>query len=292
MNMERKTTISLIYKAIERFTNICFPRLTIYLMKRRVLKLPLDIKYPFEPELKIVKNIIKPNCLFFDVGTNKGIYSYIVKDVINQEKIYCFEPITRLSKLLKRRLKEASVYNIALSDRIGQAELRIPFINGEKVYSRATIEDSVHEVGETAYERVEIYTTTLDQFVMEKGITSIGFIKIDVEGHEYEVLKGGITSIKTFKPIMLIEIEQRHHDFSIYDIFNFIKSLDYVIYYLNLIELRLCSLDEFSVQRDQHIDNSKTGKYIKNFICIPRKEEQKVLKTLNIENNLKILCSL
>ncbi|MGH2645928.1 MAG: FkbM family methyltransferase, partial [Ginsengibacter sp.] len=95
------------------------------------------------------------------------------------------------------------------------------------------------------------------------------FIKIDVEGHELKVLHGADRSIRQFMPIMLIEIEQRHHTFSINKIFEHIRSLDYTIQFYDLSSLELKPLSEFNVDLDQDYNKIKTSNYINNFWCFP-----------------------
>ncbi len=67
----------------------------------------------------------------------------------------------------------------------------------------------------------------------------IGFIKIDVEGHEYEVIEGGKQTILENKPILLIEIEKRHSNRSVDSSINYINKLGYKSYYVKNNELLL-----------------------------------------------------
>ena len=55
-----------------------------------------------------------------------------------------------------------------------------------------------------------IHVTTLDHYVKRKNINRIDLIKIDVEGYELNVLRGGIKSIEKFKPILFIELDDEN----------------------------------------------------------------------------------
>jgi hypothetical protein len=55
----------------------------------------------------------------------------------------------------------------------------------------------------------------------------ISFVKIDVEGHELEVLRGGIETLRRHRPNLLIEIEQRHSPVPIFHTLDFLASLGY-----------------------------------------------------------------
>ncbi|MGS0748883.1 FkbM family methyltransferase [Halpernia sp. GG3] len=57
----------------------------------------------------------------------------------------------------------------------------------------------------------EVKVQTLDSWILDKNISKIDLIKIDVEGNEMKTLRGAKESISRFKPILLVEMEQRHH---------------------------------------------------------------------------------
>jgi hypothetical protein len=61
---------------------------------------------------------------------------------------------------------------------------------------------------------------------------NIGFIKIDVEGHEKEVIEGSKNLIKKFKPILLVEIVERHTKKPVLNTINFIKQFGYKPFYV------------------------------------------------------------
>ena len=59
----------------------------------------------------------------------------------------------------------------------------------------------------------------------------IGFIKIDVEGHELEVIQGALNTIKENQPVLLIEIEERHSKRKVFDSIKYIKNIGYNCYF-------------------------------------------------------------
>ena len=74
------------------------------------------------------------------------------------------------------------------------------------------------------FDEFEINCKKLDDFKFEN---TISFIKIDVEGHEIEVINGSKELIKKFKPILMIEIEERHSKNKLSDSISYINSLGY-----------------------------------------------------------------
>ena len=101
--------------------------------------------------------------------------------------VHCFEPAKDTIALLQKNLKEVEdrylLVNKAVSNTTGTASL---FIAGKGLGI-----NSLHrnfEVEDRDVEEIELIT--LDQYVVEKQIERIQFIKIDAEGHDYNVLEG------------------------------------------------------------------------------------------------------
>ena len=78
------------------------------------------------------------------------------------------------------------------------------------------------------YTNYKVKTKKLDNVLINKNI---GFIKIDVEGHEKNVVIGAENIIKKNKPNLLIEIEEKHTKEKVEDVINFINDFGYKSYY-------------------------------------------------------------
>jgi FkbM family methyltransferase len=134
--------------------------------------------------------------VFIDVGANKGLYS---KELLfqygkNVTELHLFEPSKELAeKHLKFADDRVRINNIALSDSSGTATLYK--VTGNSGLNSLTKRRLDHfEVAMDAAE--EIKTITLDEYVDSHGIRAIDLLKIDVEGHELDVLKGATLNLK------------------------------------------------------------------------------------------------
>ena len=223
-----------------------------------------------EPEIILLDQFIKKGDYCFDIGANKGHYIYKLSKLTHSEKIFAFEPIPKNYRFLKNVFPQSKIFKYALSNEVGLKKMKIPIVNNKLLDTRAKIDFNILEKNESDYKKIEIECSTLDLFVKQYSIIKIDFLKIDVEGHELNILKGGINSIKKFRPIILIEIEQRHHTFNISQIFNFIIKLKYEIKYFNLINMEFDSLKNFNVDKNQDYNKIKTSEYVNNFFCIPK----------------------
>lgn len=234
-----------------------------------------------EPEILILNQFLNESDVVFDVGANVGQYTFEFESYVNSRNVFSFEPIRASFLRLKRLFSDCNINEIALSDRIGFSEFKIPIINSVEFMTRGSLNTSFVETGENDSIMSEVKVDTLDNFCVEKSIKQLNFLKIDVEGHEFEVIKGGKESILKYFPTMLVEIEQRHHSYPINEIFDFINKLDYHIFFYNHSLLRFQPINDFEVKRHQNKVYIKTFEYINNFFCIhsSNKEHLKIVKT-------------
>ena len=107
------------------------------------------------------------------------------------------------------------------------------------------------------------------------GVKSrVSFIKVDVEGHELEVFKGGVEALRQHRPNLLVEIEQRHSPVPIEETFGFIQEQGYTGYFLDDRGTRT-PIGAFDPRRNYELATrcSQFGSthdgYIFNFIFIP-----------------------
>lgn len=139
-----------------------------------------------------------------DIGANIGIYSYFFSKKF--ESVEAFEPQSTCAETLldyTLRRKNIHVHCNALSDENSVLPLYVP-LKGDKVVSElATLNYTDNIQGDQC---VKVATRKLDDYQFKE----VSLIKIDVEGHESNVIRGAKETILTCKPILLVEIEQRH----------------------------------------------------------------------------------
>lgn len=143
----------------------------------------------------LIRNVIAKEGIrgCFDVGANVGNYSIMLKEHV-EGPIYAIEPIqTSFDALEKIADDRIFVYRYAVSDSDGEVTMHTT----KDEWEGATIHSEVLDV-DSVEERVP--GITLDSFVEKHGITEAGFVKIDTEGHEMEVLRGMQGMLKKLKP--------------------------------------------------------------------------------------------
>jgi FkbM family methyltransferase len=157
-----------------------------------------------EPEYTILDKFIMPGNWIIDVGANVGRYSKRFSELAGTiGRVIAFEPINETFALLVANLKRAKCTNVtfinaAASDKSYPVKMIIPFqVSGLKTSELSHIRSDSEE--DNGFEVLALSIDTL------KIPHSISLVKIDVEGHEYEVLIGMLELINRDHPILIIE---------------------------------------------------------------------------------------
>ncbi len=227
------------------------------------LFLRLKLTSRLDVEMKALRKE-RPSCRrAIDVGANVGIYSYYFSTF--SESVDSFEPVKQISSLLEAyalRCKKVKLHNVGLSNRVGKFNIYYPYTisTREPNWGLASLTNPCIDCGV-----LSVDVRRLDDY----KFTNVDIIKIDVEGHEMDVVLGAVETIRRDRPILLVEIEQRHLKRPISDVFDYIIKLGYVGGFYR--GGRFTPLNEFSYERDQgaYLKNVYSRGYINNFIFKP-----------------------
>jgi FkbM family methyltransferase len=159
-----------------------------------------------EPEVAFLAQIGPCRGTAVDIGANSGIYSYELTRLY--DKVIAFEPNPAAAKpLVSWNSAKVNVLTYALSDQPGVARLFVPTSAGIEMNGWASLDRDNCPDAEGLVE-LQVELRSLDSF----GLKDVGFIKIDAEGHELEVLRGARDTIMASRPHLLIEIRKRAED--------------------------------------------------------------------------------
>lgn len=217
-----------------------------------------------EEEMELLGLIVRKHELVIDVGANRGVYAYRLWRLGAEVEVFepnpdCFGVLSAWAVGKSR----VNLHSVALSNCEGSANLHIPI-------DEAGVEhDASASIEQTSFEHARnqlVSLRTLDSY----GFEGVSLIKIDVEGHECGVVEGARETLVTSKPVLLIEIEERHSGTPIKEVFDKILALGYRGFFLE--QSRLTSLEKFEVAHHQPIGNfvESKGHYINNFLFFHR----------------------
>jgi len=205
----------------------------------------------------------------FDVGANVGVMSLQFAKRVPRGAVYAFEP----THYALTKLKKNILLNPALAPRItvvqaflSAAEASAPSIPAYASWkvdgTRGATDHPVH-LG-TPKETTGVPSTTIDAYVEQNNIMRLDFIKIDTDGHEWDVLQGARQSIDTLRPVVIFEVGEyvmKERGITFADYYEFFNSQGY---------------DLFDSSRNGKIDMQTHKQYIPawgaiDIIAIPRK---------------------
>ena len=197
----------------------------------------------FEQEIKITakKMNLNKHKVILDIGANFGVQSLQFASNFNNSKIFAIEP-TRYA--FKKMLKNLDL-NRDFAKNIFPEQIFLSSYNKKLpkgVYSSWNLDlDSEQHMKHkgTKKETANSKVYTLDEFTDLKKIKNADFIKLDVDGFELDVIKGGMNYLKIFKPPIFMELAPylyREFGYSIDELIDNLRSLNYEFYDMNKLK--------------------------------------------------------
>jgi FkbM family methyltransferase len=157
----------------------------------------------YEPELARLEEFVPKDRGAVDIGVWWGPWTWWLSRRV--PTVDSFEAnLDLVSRLTTAMPANVNLHPVALSDRAGEATLWVPS-GGLGTEGRGSLE--LGDRPPSAWRQQSIATSRLDDFKLK----NVGFVKIDVEGHELPVLEGAVDLIDRERPTVMVEIEQ-HFD--------------------------------------------------------------------------------
>jgi FkbM family methyltransferase len=157
------------------------------------------------PAVKLFQSLVKPGDRVFDVGANLGYHSLWLSTLVGAEgTVLAFEPVNYLYRSLVNSIKEngfedrCRAFNCAVSDQAGRGTIRHAV--GTLNFGGAHLVEAANK-DDHAYDEVEIRVLT--EFQSEKRCS---LVKVDVEGAELKVLRGGSDLLRRDRPAVFTEL--------------------------------------------------------------------------------------
>jgi len=215
----------------------------------------------FGPEYWLLPRLAQKDKISLDIGGNRGWFAYYISRV--SREVHVFEPNPICQAQLERvKTGNMTIHKVGLSDTVGDAVMRFD----PKNTGIGTIEVANPLTGNPgigALVELKVPVRTLDGY----GFSDVGFIKMDVEGHEPAVLRGAQNLLKSSAPVVLIELELRHNRSVFDEVWRVFDPLGY--------QMQACTRDGLVPVDRIRIADLQSGTpetnpdYINNFVFLP-----------------------
>lgn len=170
-----------------------------------------------------VTRFVRPDSACLDIGCHLGSMLSLFCRLAPGNRHHAFEPIPQSAQRLRKKFPEVAIHEAALSETSGRASFRV----SKSVPGHSSLQDS-GEQGQT--ETIDVKVSTLDEEMKDAG--KVDVIKLDVEGAELAVLKGGAQVIQESRPVIQFECSRTTcvaFDYEPLDLFDQFASMDYAV---------------------------------------------------------------
>lgn len=152
--------------------------------------------------LSQIKKYVRKNAVILDIGANLGNHTVFFAKECGAKRIYAFEPTWKTFQILEENIKINNLDSIvvAMNIALGEKDARVNIIVNTKDAGSNHVEENIDG---------NVIMNTLDGLSLSDRID---FIKIDVEGYEFEVLKGAMKTLAQNHPDIFIEIFDKNYD--------------------------------------------------------------------------------
>lgn len=194
----------------------------------------------FEREtVRAYSRLLRPGDTALDIGANIGAHTLpLARCVASQGMVIAFEPTCYAYTKLRINVD----INPTLATQIRSEQMMLVGSSetalSETIYSSWPLTRNLRALVHPKHQGMAMDTSgaravPLDQYLMESGVGKVDFIKMDVDGHEREVLQGALDMLRRDRPTILMEIMPyglEEHGTSLNELFSTLKSLNYLMF--------------------------------------------------------------
>ena len=223
-----------------------------------------------------------------DIGAHDGLLT-IPLARLPGSRVLAFEPLPSAFARLQAALRVAfgaapanvECHHLALGDHQGSITLAMPVVDGvaQEQWASTAKDYAAHVSARVTVERFTVPMRRLDDF----ALTDVTAIKLDAEGAEYEILRGARETLLRCRPVLTLEVEERHRAGSTYAVPAYLDALGYDVFF----ELKgawhpMADLDRATMQRASSDPSvfEASDPYVFVFYALPKEESSAMLDTL------------
>jgi FkbM family methyltransferase len=205
-------------------------------------------KYENPETMNLLLNWLKPDSVYYDIGSNIGYHALVANTIIIEGKIYAFEPMPELRAVFEKHIslnKKLISHNsiklspLAISSKAGEV-----LFSNDVVFREGNTYIETSDVFSSAKNKITVPCQSVDGF-LQQGNKAPDIIKIDVEGAEYDVLIGAKNTLIQYKPNILLGTHDCHLPGVQQKCVDFLYELGYVLEHTGNYNKHITGLDDY-----------------------------------------------
>jgi FkbM family methyltransferase len=186
-------------------------------------------------ETSLIRELVRPGMTVLDIGANIGYFTLLIASKLGPHgTVHAFEPNPAMLTRLKENIALNPEYNdgrvvfhqVALGANTGEANFFCPVLGHEGV-------GGLRNTGRAPLSHIlRLPVQTLDLFLESEGIGKLDLIKLDVEGGELDVMRGGERTLAAFRPMILFEaceLNTLAYGYRVFELLSYLEQRNYVV---------------------------------------------------------------
>jgi FkbM family methyltransferase len=217
----------------------------------------------WEPKLiEALCGYMRTNSLFLDIGANIGYHALYAASRCPGVRCLAFEPHPDVYRQLMRSVNENGLANVmAYPLAVGAVSgLTRFYMQTAESYNRGMSGIDLYPGLGSGYERIEVEMAALDSFLRNEDKANISVVKIDTQGHEYQVLRGASEMLRRSRPVVSFEYH-RHSGYKLEQLLELLP--DYQVYKIQPWSGEARTLEE-----------SDPDQFLQDYLCVPRELQE------------------
>lgn len=194
------------------------------------------IDLPYEAILeRSYRRFLKSGDVVLDIGAHTGLHAANFLECVGDDgAVLAFEPLPEVHHMLLRKLgnrPNLRIFELALSS---APAARAEFVRAEGSLSESGLKRREYNDPQSVIpSTTHVEVSTIDEIVRKFGLSTVSYIKMDIEGAELDAIAGGSKTIQRFRPIISLEYGPQaygaygYHDDSLFDV---AAQLDYRVF--------------------------------------------------------------
>lgn len=212
----------------------------------------------------------RPGDTVVDIGANIGVTAIMAGVLAAPGRVVAVEPVPETFVHLERNISRSQIDGVTcVNAAIGAAEGTVNLVtrSGSNFAAFVGYEGVLDRY--VGYDEYEARVQTVDRLVEEQSLTSVNFMKIDVEGYELEVLRGAVSVLDRFQPVVFLEVN--HYCLNVFRRASIVDFLDEILAlfpFVYAVDTTLATVDltDLATHPSFFHDNVVLGRF-PNLLC-------------------------